>query len=157
MTTSDTAQDARVIDCRTNGHVPAHLGSIEVYEQVEARDGVRELSDAAAVTVASWWACPGTDGAALAQLCTTGRVELSAFLRDVRIARAMATPQRDLRALDALATWGLNHPSITGPSHVDYPHLPGYLIDCPACESRCHCTDGGCVYHAPDNPHHADS
>jgi len=24
--------------------------------------------------------------------------------------------------------------------HVDYPHHPGHLIDCPACEAKCHCT-----------------
>lgn len=24
--------------------------------------------------------------------------------------------------------------------HVSYPHTPGFLYDCPACESRCHCT-----------------
>ena len=24
--------------------------------------------------------------------------------------------------------------------HADYPHLPGRLHDCPACEARCHCT-----------------
>jgi hypothetical protein len=32
--------------------------------------------------------------------------------------------------------------------HVDYPHEHGYLIDCAACESRCHCTPGNaeCVY-----------
>lgn len=23
--------------------------------------------------------------------------------------------------------------------HQDYPHDPGYLIGCPACEERCHC------------------
>lgn len=26
--------------------------------------------------------------------------------------------------------------------HVDYPHVPGYLIDCPACEGACHCEEG---------------
>ena len=34
--------------------------------------------------------------------------------------------------------------------HVNYPHTPGYLHDCPACESRCHCegtTNSPCVYH----------
>lgn len=32
--------------------------------------------------------------------------------------------------------------------HVDYPHWPGYLIDCPACEAECHCAPGNaeCVY-----------
>lgn len=26
-----------------------------------------------------------------------------------------------------------------GPEHVDYPHNPGCLHDCPACEASCHC------------------
>jgi hypothetical protein len=31
--------------------------------------------------------------------------------------------------------------------HVDYPHTPGTLYDCPACEARCFCTDGfRCVH-----------
>lgn len=38
--------------------------------------------------------------------------------------------------------------------HVNYPHEPGRLVDCPACEARCHCDpDPGttaCVY---DGPH----
>ncbi len=36
-------------------------------------------------------------------------------------------------------------------THVDYPHQPGYLYDCPACEAQCHCEgtqDSSCVYHA---------
>lgn len=37
--------------------------------------------------------------------------------------------------------------------HADYPHLPGRLHDCPACEARCHCTAGGaeCVYDGQHN------
>jgi len=31
--------------------------------------------------------------------------------------------------------------------HVDYPHEPGYLYDCPACEAACHCAGAACVYH----------
>lgn len=32
--------------------------------------------------------------------------------------------------------------------HADYPHEPGRLPDCRACEARCHCTPGSaeCVY-----------
>ena len=31
--------------------------------------------------------------------------------------------------------------------HVDYPHPPGTLYDCPACEAACFCTDGfQCVH-----------
>lgn len=39
-------------------------------------------------------------------------------------------------------------PDMDEAPHVDYPHTPGYLFDCAACESRCHCTPGHaeCVY-----------
>jgi hypothetical protein len=26
-----------------------------------------------------------------------------------------------------------------GPAHIDYPHEPGRLYDCPACVAECHC------------------
>ena len=37
--------------------------------------------------------------------------------------------------------------------HADYPHQPGRLYDCPACEAACHCTQGDaeCVYSGPHN------
>jgi hypothetical protein len=40
--------------------------------------------------------------------------------------------------------------------HVSYPHEPGRLYDCPACESTCHCTPGTteCVF---DGEHEAQS
>jgi hypothetical protein len=43
-------------------------------------------------------------------------------------------------------------PADPAPQHVDYPHEPGYLHDCPACQARCHCTpdNAPCVY---DGPH----
>jgi hypothetical protein len=39
------------------------------------------------------------------------------------------------------------------PQHADYPHEPGRLYDCPACEARCHCTPGytQCVYTGEHN------
>lgn len=35
--------------------------------------------------------------------------------------------------------------------HADYPHEPGRLFDCPACEAQCHCAPGEaeCVYSGP--------
>lgn len=30
--------------------------------------------------------------------------------------------------------------------HVDYPHEPGTLYDCPACEEQCYCNNGTCVH-----------
>jgi hypothetical protein len=37
--------------------------------------------------------------------------------------------------------------------HADYPHEPGRLYDCPACEASCHCTAGytQCVYSGEHN------
>ena len=39
------------------------------------------------------------------------------------------------------------------PQHADYPHEPGRLYGCPACEAACHCTPGDaeCVYGGPHN------
>lgn len=41
--------------------------------------------------------------------------------------------------------------------HQDYPHEPGRLHGCQACEARCHCDpDPGttaCVYDGTDDPH----
>lgn len=36
--------------------------------------------------------------------------------------------------------------------HVNYPHEPGYLYDCQACEAECHCEPGGteCVWSGHD-------
>lgn len=31
-------------------------------------------------------------------------------------------------------------------THADYPHLPGYLVDCYACLAACHCADATCVH-----------
>lgn len=39
------------------------------------------------------------------------------------------------------------------PAHADYPHEPGRLYDCPACEAKCHCTPGytQCVFTGEHN------
>lgn len=39
------------------------------------------------------------------------------------------------------------------PQHADYPHEPGRLHDCPACEDHCHCTPGytECVFEGDHN------
>jgi len=38
-------------------------------------------------------------------------------------------------------------------AHADYPHEPGRLYDCPACEDHCHCTPGytQCVFEGEHN------
>lgn len=36
------------------------------------------------------------------------------------------------------------------PQHADYPHNPGALYDCPACQSQCFCDDMGLCLHCAD-------
>ncbi len=44
---------------------------------------------------------------------------------------------------EAAGAWDKAH----SPAHADYPHQPGTLYDCPACESSCFCGDGfECVH-----------
>ena len=56
-------------------------------------------------------------------------------------------------AVSAYAFIPAGDPDSGEPAHVDYPHEPGRLYDCPACEARCHCTPGDaqCVYDGPHN------
>ena len=39
--------------------------------------------------------------------------------------------------------------------HVDYPHDPGHLYDCAACESDCHCAPDSalCVHCTIEHEH----
>ena len=39
-------------------------------------------------------------------------------------------------------------PTANGTRHISYPHHPGEIYDCPACESQCFCEPGmsECVY-----------
>jgi hypothetical protein len=104
----------KMIDCRVNGRVPDHLSSGEVTVQVRTRNGVREITDAAAVTIASWWQSAGTEGRAFAALSTTGRVELAALVDGIAAVRRYADTTIDQWCLDMLSTWALRHPSMPG-------------------------------------------
>jgi hypothetical protein len=42
------------------------------------------------------------------------------------------------------------------PEHADYPHEPGTLYDCPACEAACFCTDGFQCVHCAIEAENAD-
>lgn len=55
---------------------------------------------------------------------------------------------------NAVATVKARYPSaVPTVNHTDYPHHPGYLHDCPACEASCHCTEGNaeCVFEGEHN------
>ena len=93
---------------------PRHLSSDEAYAMVEERYGKEtEISDACAVTIASWWQAPRGPGYAMAQLASTGTVDYQEFLDGLRETRkeAVLTLQHplDVQALDMLGTWALVH------------------------------------------------
>jgi hypothetical protein len=65
--------------------------------------------------------------------------------------RAIDAHNADMAALAWSLTpggvWGNRAETPNPVEHVDYPHTPGTLYDCPACEAACFCTDGfQCVH-----------
>lgn len=94
---------------------PAHLTGDAATAQVTARWAHEEISDACALTIASWWQSPGRVGRAFAQLASTGTVPLEALADDISATfnelrpHCVDIPQG--RALSMLATWALHHPS----------------------------------------------
>lgn len=133
------------------GHV-RHVGSAEVVAMVAARIGQCEITDECAATIASWWTGPRRGGGlAMAELATSGRVMLEHLADDLSRAidetRGKHGREGDRDALNMLATWALHHPS-RAIRHADYPHRPGTMYDCLACEyGLCQCdeTSAGCV------------
>jgi hypothetical protein len=91
-----------------------HLLWHEVETMISERCGSgEEISDAAALTIASWWQTPSGPGAVFAQFASTGRVDYHAL--QAAIAADYDEAQRQgpgiARQLDMLATWAMNHPS----------------------------------------------
>lgn len=82
-------------------------------------------------------------------LDTEGATACGASPRDdgsnVTSARSFATCETCLSLPDGI---GLDEEQ-----HVDYPHFPGRLYDCPACEAKCHCKAGEteCVFEGEHN------
>lgn len=131
----------------------------------------REISDACARMIASQWHSDDI-GAAFS---TTGAISDPTdvyrslfYLRGQSVYPSMTAA--DKIASDMLGTyltnagkrgpvpgwsglWLRTAREHSGPRHADYPHEPGYLIGCPACESECHC-DGysaECVFDGEHN------
>lgn len=85
----------------------AHLTSSEVYAEVRERYGEREISDAAAATIASWWQAPSNP--ALAALASGCPVTAAAICDDIARERRITAPTGiDGLALDMLCTWAIN-------------------------------------------------
>lgn len=93
---------------------PRHLSSIDVYAMVEQRLGKEEITDAAAVTVASWWQAPAGWGLPFAVLASTGRFNATELLQAISVTRPEARTEADNHALDMLATWAMHrHDALT--------------------------------------------
>ncbi len=91
-------------------------------DEQTARDAVfytygtgREISDEVAATIASWWQSPGGTGEVLAALSTGAQFDVTELLDDIASTRAWVIRHADaqlepnLRALDLLGTWVINH------------------------------------------------
>lgn len=69
-----------------------------------ARGGI--ITDESAVTIASWWMSPGTDGAAFSELVHTGSADLDDLRDDVRRSLDETGDDTDERdELTALMAW----------------------------------------------------
>lgn len=86
---------------------PDHLWSAQVTAMVNERYGGEvEITDACAVTIASWWQGPTGHGLPFAQLASTGRVEYVELAEAIYDARKSADASGK-RELDMLGTWAL--------------------------------------------------
>lgn len=90
-----------------------HVTSDEAMYDVRASHWTRrEVSDATALTIASWWQSPSTVGHVLASLAGGMAVDVTDLLDDIRATRNRVLDGTDDKlALDMLATWAINHPS----------------------------------------------
>lgn len=86
-----------------------HLTSDETIREIRECYGVREFSDSAALTVASWFAASGAVGDVLAALSTGAPVDLESLLTDIHMTRIHTSGlmAHDREGLDLLATWAI--------------------------------------------------
>jgi hypothetical protein len=88
-----------------------HMYSAEVEDMVLARQGICEISDECAVTIASWWQGPAGHGATFAALVSHFPVSVEDLHAAIADARKDAGTAFDRLALDMLATWALHYAS----------------------------------------------
>lgn len=91
---------------------PSHLSSQQVRDEIKAAWPDDYISDAAALTIASYWQSPGTHGRAFAELSTTGSVDLEALVSDIGATMDHAMQGFSRRELQSLEAWANNHASV---------------------------------------------
>lgn len=110
------------------------------------------MDETRAREVASWW--HGGQSSALYAFSSSGYVggglagEIRQCQAEVK-AHVGNYTQDDIRQLRLLAEYVDSREAM----HSTYPHDPGYLHNCPACEAKCFCTPGNmeCVYEGEHN------
>ena len=90
----------------------------------------------------------------LRQAADTPPEELIDAIRAIDAHNAQIAALVDL--LKPCGSWGETADTPTQVDHVDYPHTPGTLYDCPACEAACFCTGGFRCVHCALEAEHAD-
>ena len=105
-----------------------HISSQEVDAQLWA-SWLPAITDAAALTIASYWQAPGGHGLAFAQLASTGTVEHSELIDaiEAEMPEARAQGSDHARALEALREWAIGHPSRREAYHAADPLDPAEI------------------------------
>lgn len=82
------------------------LTQFEVYAEVRERYGVKEISDGAARTIASWWQAPCNPG--FTKLASGMRVTVDEISRDIASEYPDVLGLLDEQCLDMLGTWAIH-------------------------------------------------
>lgn len=90
----------------------SHMHTEEVEAMCKAREGVEEITDECAVTIASWWQSPGARGQHFAALASGGQADTDGLFSDISYALDAARRTQDetereaqLLQLGMLGTW----------------------------------------------------
>lgn len=95
-------------------HVPI-VHSAFAYADVMAVSGGlidREITDDTARTIASMWVSPASTDANTLALSQGNEYDTDALIDEIARHRALASEERDSRALDCLATWALSRKGV---------------------------------------------
>lgn len=81
-----------------------HLSSKEAIKQLDMCWGYTVISDACAITIASWYASPSGNGTVFTELSTTGQCDNIELLQAIMYERKHANYDAH-KAFDCLGTW----------------------------------------------------
>lgn len=106
-----------------------HAGSAQVHTELSDATALHlptDLSDSAALAIASWWQGPTGSAATFATFASTGTADADDLLAAIADARVIASRDtfvaEELAELDALEAWVIANadPDDTGPTFPEY-------------------------------------